>query len=269
MRFTSLFCLGALLAQAQTFEVASVKPAAPYKGGPIHIGTSGGPGTGDPGRLTYSNATIMMLLTDALDVPSYRIAGPNWINVDMFDITAKVPPGTTKEQMRTMLLNLLTERFGMMTHREKQDLPAYVLTVGKGGPKMTVSDPIPPAGKAPPSGPKSSPGVTRITCRRCTMARFVNMLGNPGGRLVFDETGLAGTYDFTLVFEPEIGKCKDCVVGGGNGALPPPPVPAASVDAPPILEVAVREQLGLKLEREKTPVDVVVIDRIEKIPTGN
>jgi uncharacterized protein (TIGR03435 family) len=101
------------------------------------------------------------------------------------------------------------------------------------------------------------------------MDRFVSMLGNPGGRVVFDETRLTGAYDFTLVFEPEQSKCKDCVVGGGDGALPPPPAPATSIDSPPILTIAVEQQLGLKLERKNMPVDMVVIDHVERTPSGN
>jgi uncharacterized protein (TIGR03435 family) len=269
MRFTSLFCLGALLAHSQTFEVASVKPSAPYKGGPIHIEMSGGPGTDDPGRLTFSNYTMKGLLVSAFDMDPDRIMGPTWLNNDMFDVTAKLPPSTAPDQMRAMLRNLLTERFGLTTHREKQDLPAYVLKVGKGGPTMKASDTAPPAGKAPASGTKSSPGVTRIACYRCTMERFVGMLGHPGGRFLFDETGLTGTYDFTLAFEPDFGKCQGCVVGGGNGALQPPAAPPLSVDGPPILAVAIQQQLGLKLEQKKVPLDVVVVDRIEKTPAVN
>jgi uncharacterized protein (TIGR03435 family) len=101
------------------------------------------------------------------------------------------------------------------------------------------------------------------------MERLVNMLGHPGGRILFDETRLTETYDFTLVFEPEQGKCKDCVVGGGDGALPPPAAPATSIDSPPILTIAVEQQLGLKLERKNMPIDVVVLDHIERTPAGN
>jgi uncharacterized protein (TIGR03435 family) len=266
VRFTSLFCLAALLAHAQTFDVASVKPAAPYKGGPIHIGTSGGPGTDDPGRLTFSNATMKLILTDAFDVESYQISGPNWINMDMFDISAKVPPGTTKEQMRVMLQRLVADRFAMTVHREKQDMPAYILTVGKGGPKMKASDAAPDAGK-PVQGAKSSPGVSRITCNSCTIARFIEVLNGPG-KPITDATGLTGKYDFALTFEPEYGKCKDCVVGGGDGGPLPPPA-APPMGTTPILTVAIQQQLGLKLEQKKMPVDVVVIDHIEKTPTEN
>jgi uncharacterized protein (TIGR03435 family) len=254
---------------AQTFEVASVKPAAPYNGGPIHIGTSGGPGTDDPGRLTFSNATLKMILTHAFGVESYQIVGPDWLNIDMFDISAGVPPGTTREQMDVMLRNLVMERFRMTTHREKQELPAYVLTVSKGGPKMKVADPA-NAAKGPPSGTQSTPGITKVTCNRCTISRFVGMLGNPNGHIIFDETGLPGTYDFVLTFEPEFGKCRGCVAGGGNGDPTPPPIaPDPSVEPPPLLTIAVRQQLGLNLEQKKKPVDVIVVDRIEKTPAEN
>src|SRR5208283_5940677 len=120
-------------ASSQTFEVASDKPAAPYKGGPIHIATTGGPGTDDPTRLTFSNATLTMVLQSAFDLQdTQKINGPEWLNIDMFDITATLPRSATKDQMRIMLQNLLAERFHMAWHREKQDLPGYVMIAVKG-----------------------------------------------------------------------------------------------------------------------------------------
>jgi uncharacterized protein (TIGR03435 family) len=268
MRLIGLLCVAPLFAHAQTFEVASVKPAAPYKGGPLHIAESGGPGTDDPGRLIFSNYTMKGLLVSAFDMQPYQISGPVWLNEDMFDVSAKVPAGTTKEQMRVMLQNLLAERFRMTFHREQQDMPAYELTVGKGGPKMKVSDSAPNSPK-PVQGSKSSPGVSKVTCNRCTVARFIEVLNAPGGKQIFDSTGLIGNYDFTLVFEPVYGKCSGCVVGGGDGAMPPAPAPNPTGETPPILTIAVQQQLGLKLIQKKTPVDVVVIDHIEKTPAEN
>jgi uncharacterized protein (TIGR03435 family) len=157
----------------------------------------------------------------------------------------------------------------MASHRAKQDFPAYVLKVDKAGLKMKFSEPNPQT-KAAPSGTTSVPGTTRIVCNRCTVARFVSMLGNPGQHLVFDETGLTGTYDFLLTFEPEYGKCNHCEVGGGNGA--PVPLPNAadtSAEPPPILTIAIRQQLGLRLEQRKEPVDVVIVDRIDRTPVAN
>ncbi len=226
------------------------QPAAPYKGGPIHIGITGGPGTADPGRVTFDNATLKLILIRAFDRESYQILGPDWLNMDMFDIVAKLPPDSTEDQFRMMLQNLLRERFGMVAHREKRDLPVYVLTAGKGGVRIS------PLGRTP-----------NLTCKQCTLGQFVEKLGNPGGRPVFDRTGLDGVYDFALSFEPDFGVCRRCVTSGDGP--PPPSANAISVDTPPVLTAAVEQQLGLKLVAQKMPVDVVVIDRIEKNPAGN
>jgi uncharacterized protein (TIGR03435 family) len=265
VRLACLILLTASSAGAQTFEVASVKPAAPYKGGPIHIATSGGPGTGDPTRLTFSNATLAMVLKTAFDLQdTQKITGPDWLNIDMFDIAATLPPGATKEQMRTMLLNLLAERFHMASHREKQELPSYVLIAAKGG----VPLPAPKnAGSNPSHKERSAPGIRSLTCDNCTVGQFVKMLGHPEGRLVFDETGVTGTYDFALTYEPDYGVCKGCTIGGAGASDPPAPPPPN--EAPPVLSVALDQQLGLKLEKKKRPVDVIVIDRIERIPVPN
>ena len=94
-----------LPASSQTFEVASLKPAAPYRGGPIHIAATGGPDTDDPTHLTFSNATLTLVLQRAFDLlDTQKIDGPEWLNIDMFDIAATLPRSATKDRMRVMLL---------------------------------------------------------------------------------------------------------------------------------------------------------------------
>src|SRR5262245_6496527 len=119
-----------------SFEVASVKPAAPQQAGMFRIGMRGGPGTPDPGQLTYNNVALRNVIMNAYDVRTYQINGPKWIDSERFDIVAKIPPGTSKEDFRLMLQNLLAERFGLKLHKETKDLPSYALVVGKNGPKL-------------------------------------------------------------------------------------------------------------------------------------
>lgn len=265
MRLTCLILLTSFFAAAQTFEVASLKPAAPYKGGPIHIAITGGPGTDDPTRLTCSNATLTMVIQSAFDLEdAQKINGPDWLNIDMFDIAATLPRSATKEQMRIMLQNLLSERFHMAWHREKQDLPAYVMIAAKG--RVRLAAPKNAASK-PSHKENTLPGIRTITCGNCAVGEFVKMLGHPEGRFVFDETGLTGTYDFALTYEP-VNACKGCTLGGPGGASPPPPAPPLD-QAPPVLSVALDQQLGLKLEKKQMPVDVIVIDRIDRVPVPN
>ena len=137
------------------FEVASIKPSPLPARGVIRIGPQGGPGSGDPGRVTYTFSTIRDLMVDAYSVKRYQISGgPKWLDSERFDIVAKVPVGATKEQVKVMLQNLLAERFKLTLHRETKELPVYALVVGAKGPKLkdsTVTD-APPASDSQPRG---------------------------------------------------------------------------------------------------------------------
>jgi len=291
-----------------TFEVASIKPAAPQGNGRMMVGARGGPGTVDPGRYSTFNMPLKLLLTQAYGVRDFQISGPGWLDTERFDITAKVPPGTTKDQFKVMLQNLLAERFKMEVHREQKDLPLYTLSVGKGGPKLKETELDPGALTAPmndgsgpgrggaqsvplppprpgefPKLPAGRPGMLvmfaeghlRMTAVGQGVSNLADFLSTQLGRPVVDKTGLTGKYDFQMDFAPEPGQ------GPMRGmALGPPPPgaggggegsgPAASVSEPgaPNLITAV-QQLGFKLDSGKGPVDLIVIDKAEKVPTEN
>ena len=290
-----------------TFEVASVKPAAPITGNAIRVMMRGGPGTPDPGQITYTNVTVKNVLTNAYGVKSFQISGPGWLDSERYDIVAKLPRGATKAEFMAMLQNLLAERFKLTLHREKKDLPMYVLVVGKNGPKLkeSVDDAAPKEGDVPKSdGPAAAMGKiaigkdgfpvlppgsggrgatammlmngnARMTANRQSMAGLAEMLSGQLDLPVVDMTGLTGNYDFTLYFAPE-GLVGMRLPGG----LPPPPPPgeggpgmpmASAPDAQsnPSLFAALQEQLGLKLEQRKGPVDLLVIDHLEKAPVEN
>jgi uncharacterized protein (TIGR03435 family) len=299
------------------FEVASIKPAAPpASAGMFRVMMRGGPGSADPGQLTYTNVTLKNVLVNAYGVKGYQISGPSWLDSERYDIVAKIPQGATKEQFMLMLQNLLAERFKLTLHREKKDLPMYALVVGKGGPKMkeSVDSPVPGDGAAsgsggapappppppppPPGGriamgsdgfPKLPPGAGRgglmmmmmngrfrMTANQQSMSGLTEMLGNQLGRPVVDMTGLTAKYDFTLDFAPEEGQRMIGPMGAMPQPPPPPPgeggAPAASApdsQSGPSLFTAVQEQLGLKLDPKKGPVDLLVIDHLEKVPTEN
>ena len=293
MRSVGFLCFTALLAHGQSFDVASVKPAEPMTNGMMRISMGGGPGTPDPGRLNYQNVSLMLVLTSAFNVKSYQISGPSWLENERFDITAKIPQGTTKEQMQIMLQNLLRERFRLEFHRDRKEMNSWVLLVGKNGSKMKVAEPESPAdpnapAPPPPDGrgsrtmgkdgfpemPKGMggrgggpmimmmPGKAKMVCTRCAMDRLTDTLGNQLGKPVVDETGLKENYEFTLIFEPDMSLMRGMMAG--------PPPPAAGNDEPaPALLSAIQDQLGLKLEAKKAPVDLVVVDHMEKTPTAN
>ncbi len=124
-------------AQAQTeeapaFEVASIKQAAPQPAGMMRVMMRGGPGTPDPGQLTFSNVTLKNVLMNAYDVKGYQIQGPGWLDTERYDITAKIPKGASKEQFRLMLQNLLAERFKVGLHRETKEMPIVFAGGGEG-----------------------------------------------------------------------------------------------------------------------------------------
>jgi len=291
--------------KSPAFDAASVKPAklpAPDASGTIRVlgGSPGGPGTNDPGRIHYAFITLKMLIVNAYDVKVFQITGPPWLDSERFELTATMPPNTTKEQFRLMLQNLLAERFQLAVHRETKELPMYSLVVAKSGPKLKGSGQTAPVSEsveqpsAPPRiemGTDGFPVMPELTGRRgiigmmmngrarwianqATMQDLADRLSNQFSRPVKDETGLTGKYNFILTYAP------DGMPGpAGPSALPPPGAvgptpaspPAGSIpDEPlPSLSAAIQSQLGLKLESGKGPVEVIVIDHAEKTPTEN
>jgi uncharacterized protein (TIGR03435 family) len=286
------------------FEVATIKPSGPPGMGRMRIGNQGGPGTPDPGRFTCDRCNLSMLVSTAYNLNYVQISGPSWLAEAQFDLTAKVPEGATEAQLRVMIQNLLIERFKLAAHREKKDAPVYELTVAKSGPKLKTStgeaDPPDSTGRGgfrppPPSRARDAdgfpqfppgrrsmmvmmPGRARWRLVDESMAQFSKSLQGMVGRPVNDATGLTGKYDFELSFSPAAG---GLTMGRGMlpGPLPPPSGvgtggpegPAASTpdDSAPSIFTAIQDQLGLRLESKKGPVEMLVIDHAEKVPTEN
>ncbi len=273
------------------FEVATVKPYVPPAGGGIRVMMRGGPGTNDPGRVSFEGLTLKNLLSTAYAVKTYQISGPGWLDTDRYDIVAKIPEGTTKEQFNVMLQNLLSERFHLALHREKKDLPLYELSLAKSGPKMKSSiedpnapglgpdGPLPPGKEGFPQLPPGRPnmammigrGSARVVARVQPVSRLADMLGNQLAGPVIDKTGLTGTYDYTLEFAPEagsVGLLGPPPPAGGDPGLSRSGVADGQSEAPNLF-TAVQEQLGLKLDKKKGPLDVLVIDGAERTPAEN
>jgi uncharacterized protein (TIGR03435 family) len=274
------------------FEVASVKPVTDVVPAFVH----GGPGTDDPGRITFGRIPLTGLLTFAYETQFDQVLGPDWLSVREYEVIAKIPKGATTEQVHVMMQNLLIERFKLALHHETRQFLVYELTVGKSGSKLKPAvdpdaRPLKPGDvnirsqlvdengfpKMPPgiSGvtSKSVNGVKRSTYRAFTMARFVSGLdlglelgvwNSPNafarGRII-DKTGLSGKYDFTLEYASAGGLGGAQALGQGVGV--------DGVSGGPTLFEALQEQLGLKLVKTKSALDVLVIDRAEKIPVEN
>lgn len=275
-----------------TFEVASVRPSGPVRPDSYvperHV--TGGPGTSNPEQITYSRFPLMWLIHEAHNVAFDQIVGPGWLTNEPYTIVAKVPPGASKVQAALMLQNLLAERFGLAFHREKKEFPVYALSIAKTGPKLKEAadsngktlrpgdarpiadrDGFPqfPAGVRGVAGHVSN-GINHMTFRGSSIADLVRWLGNDFGSKVgsslwtpgriVDNTGLTGSYDFTI-------ECA-CFMGIGS-ALSAPDLFAERGASGASLVSALEKQLGLKIEKSKAMLDVLIIDHVEKTPTEN
>lgn len=233
-------------------EVATIKPSNPDKPGFPTFGIN------RSGVITTQNTTLLYLIKFAYGVHSKQvIEAPAWIDADKFDTTAKPdqPGFPSLEQLQSILQKLLAERFGLVFHKEKRELSAYTIAVAKGGEKVRKDEAslVPSFGGAPQN----------FVVRNATMAEFaafvlLRFMDQP----VVDQTGFGETrYSFTLKFTPD----PQMLPPGGG---PPVQPPAPDADAPPDIYAAMEQQLGLHLQKTKTQVDVMVIDKVSR-PSEN
>jgi uncharacterized protein (TIGR03435 family) len=266
--------------EALAFDVASVKPNI---SGDMRVSVQAMPG----GRFTATNAPLRTLVREAYALQGLQLSGgPGWLDSDRFDIVAKSERNPTPLQMRVMLRALLAERFRLSAHTETRDLPFYALVLaradGKLGPHLrpTGADCSqapewlgagPPPVRPPPrpGSPRSSGGTGEdAPCRSAgpgpggamrfrgiTLDAFATFLAMPVRRPVIDRTGLSGDFDIELEMSAEL------------GPPPPPPGMPDHVDRTfaPSIFTSLQEQLGLRLESQRGPVDVLVIDRVERL----
>lgn len=258
-----------------TFEVASVKP---NKSGQPFVSLGIQPG----GRFTATNVPLRLLIRNAYQIQDFQLVGaPDWVSTDRFDIIAKaegdVPPsapGGPPGPIQFMLRALLAERFNLKMHPERRELPIYAMVLarsdGKLGPQLrpTAVDCAavqaarrggpPPTPQQPgerlPCGIRIGPG--QLTVGSMPMSQLATLLSPSVQRVVVDRTGLSGNFDFDLTWTPD--------------QIPQGPPPAGAPQLPPIdpngpsILTAVQEQLGLKLDSTRGPVDVLVVDNVEK-----
>jgi uncharacterized protein (TIGR03435 family) len=262
-------CMVAHAQEPKSFEVASIKRN--------NSGVGGGMMRRLPNGANLVNVPLQMIIVQAYEIQSSQLeGGPSWIYSDGFDIQAKAERELKPPEFRELMRNLLAERFGLVTHTEQKTRPVYALVqvkTGKLGPKLRKSETdctaLAGRGGAPPPPPAPDEpiqcgmrmGPAQLTAGGTSMASLANMLSRLFDRMVIDKTGLAGAYDFDLAFAP-----TQTPQGPPPGT--PAPDPSTIESGAPDLFTAIREQLGLKLESQKAPVDVVVIDKVEP-PTEN
>ncbi len=277
---------------AAKFEVASVKPSAPHGGFPLDswsilysLGHNPFPANG---KIDMRSWPLKWLMVTAYDVKHFQVfGGPAWANSDRYDIIAKAEDGkATLDQMRPMLQSLLADRFKLTVHREVRELPIYELVPAKGGLKIEAAkdgscdqfDPDAPRplldAKHPAPHPNICGGFWRMVMRGApdrrdriealsiTMPRLIEFISEDvNDRIIVDKTGFTKKFDFRLEFAP---------APGIGGMMPTPPAEAGSSASLPGASIfnALEQQLGLRLEATKGPVEVLVVDHAEK-PAAN
>ena len=253
-----------------TFEAVSVKPSPPLNGQNGVTGMVGGPGSGDPGRISFPQNTLADLVAIAYGVPKYRVSGPDWIDSNRYDVVAKLAPKTTIEQVRQMTRGMLADRFKLTTHMTQKNMTFYEMTASKPGPALkpsTSAAPLPSdeklaevTGRRPRLAKDGFPDIpagvsalvelndrSRMVEFHRTMAWLARRLARDLKQQVVDATELKGEYDIDLRWV--------------NSPTPDP--------AGPDLIEAVRTQLGIRLTPRKGPIDIVVVDHAERVPSRN
>jgi uncharacterized protein (TIGR03435 family) len=256
-----------------SFEVASVKQnkSADRR---VQIGLQPG------GRFTATNVPLRMLIRNAYQLQDAQIiSGPGWIDTERFDVVAKAEgnpapaqPGGPPGPMQLMLQSLLEERFKLRMHRETQELPIFALTMARSdrrlGPQLRQAavdcQALIAAARARGEMPTPSPATERPNCGMrigpgqlsgggFPLSQLAVTLSGLVQRIVIDRTGLSGTYDLDLSWTPDV------LPQNPAGAPPLPPIDPNG----PSLYTALQEQLGLKLESQRGPVEVMVIDSVQ------
>ena len=231
-----------------TFEVASIKPSDPSR-----------PDTGlhrSNAKFAATNHTLKRLIAFAYDVELFQISGgPAWVNSDGYDVTAKTPDDVAHHKGpnddKKMVQALLSDRFKLTMHTESRELPIYALVIGKNGSKFEIAKPH--VGSSGVTGR----GETHWTFTEAPLSLLVHVLSQRLGRPVVDRTGLTAHYDFKLEWSPDPTSSEPRDSGS-----------SASDPAGPTLFTAIQEQLGLRLEAQKGPVEVLVIDHVDR-PSEN
>jgi uncharacterized protein (TIGR03435 family) len=240
----------AIWAQSDQFEVATIKPSPP--GGPgFGMGTAGH-------RFVTANTSLRDLIAFAYALHPAQIAGgPGWIETDKYDLYAEASGKGAPEsqQIRTMVQNLMADRFSLAFHRATKELSVYTIVVGRSGPKFIHS-----VGNANVNATYAMPALGRMMVYSATITDFaVWMQRYVMDRPVVDQTGISGKYNFNLDWTPDETQFPDV-----SGQLPP----ATSKVEHPDLYTAIQQQLGLRPEATKAPVEILVIDRAER-PSDN
>jgi uncharacterized protein (TIGR03435 family) len=239
LMFLALFCAAAQNDAPLTFDSASIKPN--------RSGSGSSSSHTRPANVEMVNYSLVQVLTHAYQLKEYQIQAPEWMSSERFDILAKAPFGTPEKALPAMLQTLLAERFKLEAHRETKEFPVYGMVVAKGGFKLKA---VEAGGGGMNSNGDEMGGQLKAT--KTTMERMAQWLSRQVDRPVIDMTGIPGSFDFELKYSRDNAK-------------------AESDNTPhyPIVPLAIQEQLGLRLEKRTAPIEILIVDRAEKVPIEN
>ena len=282
MRGLLLFVCSVAWAQTPKveFEVASVKPSGPRPADHVNIGLRI-----DGAQVSAAFFSLKDYLGMAFRMKEYQITGPEWIASERYTVNAKLPDGAKREQVPEMLQSLIVDRFQIKMHRESKEFQVYALVVGKGGPKFkeAVEDPAANAGAVTVNVNGGPQGTTvqmgngssftlannRVETKKLPMVGLADTLARFVDRPVVDMTELKGNYDVTLEFSPDDFRVMMIRAAMKAGVVLPPQATRMVEESSDDGLLRAVESVGLKLERRKAPLDVLVVERAVKTPTEN
>jgi uncharacterized protein (TIGR03435 family) len=247
----------------QGFDVVSIKPSDPSVQG-TNIGISPG------GSFEARGVTLKMLISQAYDVRDFQISGaPGWVETERYDIITKdAVKGPSEEDLGKMtdagrdefrdrilgkLRALMADRFALKVHKETKDLTVYALMVAKSGSKLGAAPDDGTHGSSLNSS-RANDGKTLMTGKNLPLSSLIRFLSGQVGRPIIDKTGLTGKYNFTMTYSPDLNRPPD-ITEGHSGLIE---------TSGPSIFTALQEQLGLKLDSQKAPVEILVIDSVQK-----
>lgn len=199
------------------------------------------------GQVRFTNVALKSLIERAYRVKPFQVSGPSWLEDVHFDIIAKYPEGTPNDQHAAMLRTLLEDRFKLAVHRETKEMPGYALVVARGGFKLK---PGTPGGEN--TSTNSDGHIWKLTVKSTSMEQLADLLSRQLGQMVHDATGIQGVYDFEFRWTN-----NDQSTAGKDA------------EALPSLFTAVEETLGLRLRPQKVPIEMIVVDDVERMPIEN
>jgi uncharacterized protein (TIGR03435 family) len=279
--------ISAALHAQPAFEVASIRPPEPIAAQGVTAGVHI-----DGAQVRCLLLSLRDYVRIAYKVKDYQIQGPDWMASTRFDIVAKLPSGATADQVPEMVGALLADRFQMKMHRDSKEFAVYGLVVGRGGPKLKASPTEAPAegadaakgavnvvaasnnsGTVVDLGKGSSVSISyasnQIEAKKVSIPGLADVLARFADKPVVDMTNIQGNYDFTLVFAPEDFRAmliRAAVIAGAT--LPPEALKLLDTASGDSMFTAL-EPLGLKMEPRKSPLEVLVIDGMQRAPSEN